>query len=71
MNRLKEIRNLRGLTQYELGNRIGKYQSRIWQLEKGYYGPKEWEKVAIAKVLGVEINEIFPEFGHNLGTEVK
>lgn len=61
MNRLKEMRNRNGLTQYELGRLIGKYQSRIWQIEKGYYPPREWEKEAIAKVLGVDMNEIFPE----------
>jgi len=35
MNKLKEARNKKGLTQYELGKLIGKYQSRIWQIEKG------------------------------------
>lgn len=61
MNRLKDMRNRKGLTQYELGKLIGKYQSRIWQLEKGYYPPREWEKCAIAKALGVAIDEIFPD----------
>ncbi len=35
MNKLKEARNKKGLTQYELGKLIGKHQSRIWQIEKG------------------------------------
>jgi len=61
MNRLKEMRNRNGLTQYELGKLIGKYQSRILQLEHDYSPSKQWEKEAIAKVLMVHVKEIFPE----------
>jgi DNA-binding XRE family transcriptional regulator len=61
MNRLKEMRNRKSLTQYELGRLIGKYQSRIWQLEHDYSLPRQWEKEAIAKVLMVDLKEIFPE----------
>lgn len=61
MNKMRKTREKKGLSQYELGRAIGKYQSRIWQIEKGYYPPKEWEKEAIAKVLGLDVNEIFPE----------
>ena len=61
MNWMKEIREQKGLTQYELGRLIGKYQSRIWQIENDYCTPKEWEKEDIAYVLGLSVDEIFPE----------
>ena len=60
-NRVKEVRERKGITQYELGRLLGKYQSWIWQVENGYSVPREWEKVAIAEVLGVSPSEIFPE----------
>jgi transcriptional regulator with XRE-family HTH domain len=61
MNRLRKIRKLKGFTQYELGKAIGKYQSRIWQWENGFYVPKEHEKQALARVLNVDVNDIFPD----------
>jgi DNA-binding XRE family transcriptional regulator len=61
MNRLKEIRLKNGFTQYELGRLIGKYQTRIWHIENGYYPAKQWEKEALAKVLDVAVNDIFPD----------
>ena len=61
MNNLRKIRKQKGFTQYELGKAIGKYQTRIWHIEKGYYRAKEWEKEALARVLGVDINDIFPD----------
>jgi len=60
MNRLKELRLQKGFTQYELGKAIGKYQTRIWHIEKGYYPAKEWEKEALARVLNVDVDNIFP-----------
>jgi len=62
MNRLKELRQEKGLTQYELARLIGRYQSKVWLWEKGYYQPNEQEKMEIARVLGVEINKIFPDY---------
>ena len=59
-NNLKAIRRERGLTQYELAARLGTYQTRIWQLEQGYYPPKTWEKEALAAILKVEELELFP-----------
>jgi DNA-binding XRE family transcriptional regulator len=61
MNKLKELRQQKGLTQYELARLIGRYQSKVWLWEKGYYRPKEREKREIARVLGVDVDEIFPE----------
>lgn len=60
MNKLREIRKQRGLTQYELGKAIKKYQALIWQIEKGYCQAKVRVKLALAQVLGVGISDIFP-----------
>jgi transcriptional regulator with XRE-family HTH domain len=60
MNRLREERKNRGLSQYELGRLVGKYQSRIWQIEKGYLKPGESEKQTIAEVLEVDVTMLFP-----------
>ena len=61
MNRLKEIRQRKGLTQYELGKLIGRYQSKVWLWERDYYRPNEKERREVARVLEVEVAEIFPE----------
>ena len=63
------MRQKKGLTQYELGKLIGKYQSRIWQIEKDYYPAKEWEKEDIAEALGEKVSEIFPEKTCNVRTD--
>ena len=60
MNRLREIRLLRGLTQYQLAKLVGTSQARIWQWEHGYYTPKEEMKYALAKALDVTVKELFP-----------
>ena len=60
MNKLKEVRKAKGLSQYQLGRAIGKYQTRIWQLESGYAEAGEEERERIASVLGVAVEEVFP-----------
>jgi len=60
MNRIKEVREQKGITQYELGRLLEKYQSWVWQVENGYCEPKGWEKEAIAKALCADVSEIFP-----------
>lgn len=61
MNRLKEIRRSKGMTQHELGKAIGLYQTRIFQLEREYYIPRKSEKQTLAKALKVSIKDIFPD----------
>ena len=60
MNRLKEIRRLKGMTQYELVMAIRLYQTRIFQWERGYYIPRKSEKEALAEALKVSVKDIFP-----------
>ena len=61
MNRLKELRCLKGLTQYKLAELTGTYQTKIWLIENEYYAPKEHEKQTLAKILNVDVNDIFPD----------
>ena len=61
MNRLKETRKQKGFTQQELGRAVGKYQPFIYNIERGYYNPTMQEKETLARVLGVDICDIFPE----------
>lgn len=61
MNRLREIRKQKGLTQYELGKAIGKYASFITKVERGKFWPWMSDREALAKVLGVQISDIFPD----------
>lgn len=61
MNRLRELRKKRRLTQYELAKQIGSHQSMIWRWEHGYEEPSEEIKERIGVVLGLPAKEIFPE----------
>ena len=61
MNNLRKIRKLRSLTQYELGKAIGKYASFISKVETGKLGPWTSEREALAKALGVQVSDIFPD----------
>ena len=61
MNKLKETRKLKGLTQYQLGKTIGKYASFISKVETGKLWPWTSEKEALAKALDVQVSDIFPE----------
>lgn len=60
MNRLREIRKQRGLTQDELGKAIGKYASFMSKVEAGKYWPWTSDREALAKTLGVQVSDIFP-----------
>ena len=61
MNRLKEIRKQKGFTQQELGRTVGKYQTFIYNIEREYYVPTIQEKEILAKVLEVDVSELFPD----------
>ena len=60
MNRLREIRKQRRITQQELGRAVGKYQSYIHNIEKGYYTPSMQEKEYLAMSLELKVTDIFP-----------
>ncbi len=61
MNRLREVRKQKGFIQQELGRAVGKYQTYIYLIEKGYLNPPIHEKEALARVLDVDVSDIFPD----------
>lgn len=58
---IRKYRKLRGLTQQELGKRIGVLHNTISQYEKGRNAPEQNMIFAIAKELNVTVGDLFPE----------
>ncbi|OUJ67845.1 XRE family transcriptional regulator [Hymenobacter crusticola] len=63
--RLKELREKAGLTQEELGKRIGKSKTAISNIESGKNGPRMSTLASIAKVLDVEVQDILTDTGRS------
>ena len=59
-NYLKEIRTRRNMTLEGLAELCGKGKGAIWELEQQKTEPRLKTAYAIAKVLGVEVHEIWP-----------
>ena len=59
-NNLKEMRTSKKLTYEELGAMCGKSKSAMWELEQQRAEPRLNTAYAIAKVLGVEVHDIWP-----------
>jgi transcriptional regulator with XRE-family HTH domain len=57
---LKAVRALRGLTQNQLAQRIGKSQAWVCQLEKGEIEPSALDVALICRALNVHPQEVFP-----------
>lgn len=55
---LKEIREERGVTQWDIRIATGIHQSKISLIENGYVLPTDREKKKIAQALGVAVPEI-------------
>jgi putative transcriptional regulator len=60
-NRMRELRAKRGLSQAELGGRVGVSRQAINLVENGKHGPSLSLAFAIARVLGLRVDEIFTE----------
>ena len=67
MNRLRENRVIKRITQFQLRISTGIHQSRISMIENDLIGPREDEKKKLAKALGVRIEEIFSAEGNGSG----
>ena len=63
--RLKELREKAGLTQEELGSRIGKTKTAISNIESGRNGARLSTLNLIAQALGVEVQDILSEAKSN------
>ena len=59
-SRLREIRVVKRVSQFQLRLMTGIHQSKISMLENGLIAPREDEKKKLAKALNVKIEEIFP-----------
>lgn len=60
MDKLKNIRELRGLTQQDLANKVGLSRNTIVNFESGKRLPRVDDLVRIAKVLKVDPTVFFP-----------
>ena len=60
-NRMRELRGERALSQAELGGRVGVSRQAINLVENGKHDPSLSLAFAIARVLGLRIDEIFTE----------
>ncbi len=60
--RIKQIRELRGIKQCALAVKLNMEPSNLTRIENGYQFPKEDNLVKIADVLGVEVKDLF-DFG--------
>ena len=58
-NRLRELREARGLTQEELARALGVTRQTIIAIEKGKYDPSLRLAFKIARFFGVKIEDIF------------
>ena len=56
--KLKVIRAMKDVSQYDLNLRTGIPQSKISLFERGYLKPNKNEKTAIAKALNVNVDEL-------------
>ncbi len=56
--RLREARRRKGLTQFDLAQRVGCSESQIAKIETGRASPRDWLKEAIARELGIATWEV-------------
>ena len=65
MNRLKEIRALRRVTQFQFSLNTGIHQSKLSLVEGGMMFPTEVEKQKIAEALCVTVDDIWGHLDFN------
>lgn len=58
-NRVRELREERGWTQVDLGNRLNVSRQTIYAIESGLYDPSLPLALAIGKVFNRAVEEIF------------
>ena len=57
-NRVKELRDKRGLTQKELGERVGVSRQAINAIETGKFDPSIWLAYDFARFFSISIEEL-------------
>ena len=58
-NKVKELRDIRGLTQKELGELVGVSRQAINAIETGKFDPSIWLAYDLSKLFGVAIEALF------------
>lgn len=58
-NRVRELREAGGLTQKELGEKVGVSRQAINAVETGKFDPSVWLAHDLAKHFGLRIEELF------------
>lgn len=61
MNKLRELRVVKRVTQFQLRIATGIHQSKISMIENGLVTPREDEKKRLAKALGCRPEEIWED----------
>lgn len=59
INNLKALREARGLTQKQVGERVGVSRQAVNAIETGKYDPSIWLAYDLSKLFGVTIEELF------------
>jgi putative transcriptional regulator len=59
LNRLKELREAKKLTQKETGTLVGVSRQAINAIETGKYDPSIWLAYDLSKLFGMTIEELF------------
>jgi len=60
MNRLREVRVVKRITQFQLRLGTGIHQSKISLIENNLMEPRDDEKEKLSRALGANAEEIFP-----------
>jgi len=70
-NRVRELREARGWTQVEFGNQLHVSRQTVYAIESGMYDPSLPLALAIGKLFGEYVEEIFGvDSGHSRGGRV-
>lgn len=59
VNRLKEFREKTGLTQKEVGEKVGVSRQAINAIETGKFDPSIWLAYDLSKLFNIRIEELF------------
>lgn len=59
INRLKELREATGLTQKEVGEKVGVSRQAINAIETGKFDPSIWLAYDLSKLFGISIESLF------------
>ena len=67
MNKLRETRVVKKISQFQLRVLTGIHQSKISMIENGLIQPRDDEREKLARALGARVEELFPAEGTKEG----